>query len=292
MLAAILTVDLEEWYHANYGSLRSPPPRSPSRVVDHTQKLLELFEASGHRATFFTLGSVAREHPSLLREIVAAGHEVACHGDDHQQVSGLDRESFRADLRRARESIHNACGVAVEGYRAPSWSISPASWPPPDGEDWPLEVLADEGFTYDASLFPWRTYLYGVRDAPTTPHRLVLRDGRSLAELPASVVSFVGRKWPFGGGFFFRVLPLGLTSVLARRFHRQTETPFMFYLHPREISTHQPRLRLSLRDRLIHSVNLGSNRAKVERALGGFHFQNIASFLAQHRSDLPELSCR
>ncbi len=305
---AILTVDLEDWHHANYDSLpadvategrqRNMPrqrasgataPAVQSRVVEHTQILLEIFQRQRVHATFFTLGIVAREHPELLRTIVREGHEIACHGDAHAQVSRLSPDGFRDDLRRARDAIHQACGSMPRGFRAPSWSISPPSWEPHEAAMWPLQILAEEGFTYDASLFPFKTYLYGVRGAPTCPHRIDLPSGASIFELPAASVELGGRRWPFGGGFYFRLLPLFMTRFLGRRYLKQEAEPFMFYIHPREISTDQPRLELALKERFIHTFNLGRNRRKLERLLEQLSCCTAADYLSRRRDSLPLL---
>ena len=288
---AILTVDLEDWYHANYDSLGAGAAISTaqSRVVEHTRILLDIFRRHRFRATFFTLGIVAREHPELIRAIVRDGHEIACHGDAHDQVSKLGPEGFRDDLRRAKDAIRQACGVTPVGFRAPSWSISPPAWEPDETAMWPLQVLADEGFTYDASLFPFKTYLYGVAGAPTFPHRILLSSGAEIFELPAAVVELGGRRWPFGGGFYFRLLPLFVTRFLGRRFLGRAADPFMFYIHPREISTDQPRLELAPMERFIHYFNLGRNRRKLEKLLEQFRFCTAAEYLSLRRDDLPLL---
>ena len=293
---AILTVDLEDWHHANYDSL--PPAGGASDgqaasvqscVVEHTHILLDLFRKHRAHATFFTLGIVAREHPELLRTIVDEGHEVACHGDAHIQVSKLDADGFRDDLRRARDAIHQACDTMPRGFRAPSWSISPPRWEPDQAALWPLQILIDEGFTYDASLFPFKTYLYGVHGAPTFPHELILPSGASIVELPAAAVELGGRRWPFGGGFYFRLLPLFMTRMLGRRYLAREAEPFMFYIHPREISTDQPRLKLPIKERFIHYYNLGKNEQKLDQLLEQFIFCTVSDYLRQRHDALPSL---
>ncbi len=287
---AILTVDLEDWHRANYDSLpASAGSGAHSRVVEHTEILLEIFRRHRVHATFFTLGIVAREHPELVRTIVEQGHEIACHGDAHAQVSKLDPDGFRDDLRRAKDAIYRACGKTPAGFRAPSWSISPPAWEPDQAALWPLQTLVDEGFTYDASLFPFRTYLYGVRGAPTFPHKIVLPSGASIFELPAAVVELGGRRWPFGGGFYFRLLPLFITRFLGRRYLKRQAEPFMFYIHPREISTDQPRLKLAPKEHVIHYFNLGQTPRKLERLLEYFSCCTVAEFLSRRRGALPSL---
>ena len=276
----ILTVDLEDWYHGNYESLDGPSEASlESHVVEYTDILLDVFRRHGCNATFFALGVVAEEHPALIRAIVDEGHEIACHGYGHAKVSGLGPEGFRADLRKAKQAIYEACDQQPRGFRAPSWSISPPQWRVDDEAMWPLHILAQEGFTYDASLFPYKTYLYGVDGAPTVPHGLRLRGGASIFELPASVVTLAGTRWPCSGGFYFRALPLPLTSFLYRRYIKTNAFPFMHYIHPREVSAQQPRLKLSFKESVIHRLNLKRNKHKLEGLLARFHFITAEEFL-------------
>ncbi len=287
---AILTVDLEDWHHGNYDSLQKGRLNpAESRVVEHTQILLEIFERHRCRATFFSLGLVAREHPELLRTISEQGHEIACHGDAHDQVSKLGPDGFRDDLRRAKGAIEQACGRTPNGFRAPSWSISPPRWAASEAAMWPLQILVDEGFTYDASLFPFRTYLYGVAGAPTFPHQVDLPSGASIFELPAAVGELAGRRFPFAGGFYLRLLPLFVTRFLGRRYLRRQAEPFMIYIHPREISTDQPRLELAPKERFIHYFNLSKNRAKLERLLEQFSCCAVEDYLGRRHGALPLL---
>lgn len=284
----ILTVDLEDWYHGNYDGLdtSSSLEELESHVVAYTDILLDVFRRHACKATFFTLGVVAENHPALIRAIVEEGHEIACHGYGHTRVSDLGPEGFRDDLRKAKQAIYQACGQEPRGFRAPSWSISPSRWHAEDQAMWPLHVLAQEGFIYDASLFPFKTYLYGVKGAPTVPHRLELGGDDSIIELPASVVTLGGRRWPFGGGFYFRALPLPVTCFLYRRYTKANAMPFMYYIHPREVSADQPRLKLNFKESLIHHFNLKRNKHKLEGLLARFPFTTAREFLETQGSSL------
>ena len=285
----ILTVDLEDWYHGNYDSLDITSTRDmlESRVVEYTNILLDVFRRHSSKATFFTLGVVARDHPALIRAIAEEGHEIASHGYGHEKVSVLGPDGFRDDLCKASQAIYDACGQRPKGFRAPSWSISPSKWDATDEGMWPLRILAEEGYTYDASLFPFKTYLYGVKDAPTIPHRLRLNGSISIFELPVSVVTMAGRRWPFGGGFYFRALPLPVTNFLYRKYARTNAMPFMHYIHPREISADQPHLALSFKESLIHRFNLRRNKHKLDALLGRFPFTTADAFLQAQGSVLP-----
>src|SRR6186997_2069061 len=123
----VLTVDVEEWFHiCGVDGALSPEHWSslPSRVVSTTDRLLDMLDRAGIRATFFVLGYVAEHHPQLVERIARAGHEIGSHGHMHDRVYTLTAETFAADLDRSLAALA-ACGVRdVHGFRAPEWSIN------------------------------------------------------------------------------------------------------------------------------------------------------------------------
>src|SRR5690606_18797568 len=135
----------------------------PSRVVCQTHRLLEMLAERGARGTFFVLGWIAERHPEPVREIAAAGHEVASHGMDHARVTTLTPDSFRDSVRRSRDLLESITGARVYGYRAPSFSIVP-------GLEWALDILVQEGYAYDSSLFPVRRRGYGYPGGGRDPY--------------------------------------------------------------------------------------------------------------------------
>lgn len=255
----VLTIDVEDWYHLNYDSMQSCAggAREP-RVERNTQRLLEMFAAHGAQATFFFLGSVAERYPGLVRDALAAGHEIASHGYAHELVYRQTRAEFRADVAKARYILQDITGRAVRGYRAPSWSISKDT-------PWVYEVLAELGFDYSASVFPFRTYLYGDGNAPVRWFG-TRAGGRRFVELPATVAECAGKRVPFAGGFYFRVLPWSAIRAASRRVHRDGRA-VVYYLHPREIDPEQPRLELSQVDRLVTYWGLRGCERKLGKLL-------------------------
>lgn len=234
-----LTVDVEEYFQVEalaHRVHRDEWDRLESRVGFQTATLLDLLAREGVRATFFTLGWVARRQPALIRRIVSEGHELACHGDAHQMITAMTPAAFREDIRRAKSTLEDLGGVRVEGYRAPTFSVVERTL-------WALDVLRDEGFRYDASIFPIRHDRYGIPGAPRRPHRIERGQGAGLVEFPSSTLRVMGRNIPVGGGGYLRLLPMRYTrEVLARI---APEGPFMVYLHPWEIDPNQPRFGLS-----------------------------------------------
>ena len=239
MVPNALTIDVEEYFQVEALAQRvdrAEWDRLESRVAAETDRLLDLFARHGVHGTFFTLGWVARRHPDLVRRIVAAGHELACHGDAHRMITQMSREDFRDDIRRAKHTLEDLTGARVEGYRAPTFSVVRETL-------WALDVLRDEGFTYDASVFPIVHDRYGIADFPRHPHRLTDGPGAGLVEFPSSTLRIAGRNLPLGGGGYLRLLPLAYTLHGLRRI--APEGPFMVYLHPWEIDAQQPRFPMS-----------------------------------------------
>lgn len=268
----VLTIDLEEWYHANYtDGLFDESCQYEERIVANTHRLLELFERYGAKATFFTLGSVAERYPGLLRHIRDNGHEIASHGYGHQLIYKQTEAEFEEDLQRSVYFIEQAIGQKPKGYRAPSWSVKKDT-------PWVFPVLQRNGFAYDASIFPVQTFLYGIPDAPRMPFHLDFSDG-SMLEFPTSTMRIANKNVPFSGGFYFRFLPYALVRRFFHKMNR-SEKPVIFYLHPREIDPQQPKLEhLNFRDSFIHYYQIESCLKKLERLLMEFSFTTVEQYL-------------
>ena len=259
----VLTVDVEDYYHVEAFADRISAhtwPDYPSRVGENTRRILRIFEEHACRGTFFVLGWVAERDPALIREIVAAGHEVACHSYAHRRVNSLTPEEFRQDLRRARTAIEDAAGLRVSGYRAPTFSIGRDSL-------WALEILAEEGFLYDSSIFPVRHDVYGFPGAPRFPHHLKLQSKRELFEIPMSTVRMGGMDWPAGGGGYLRLIPMPYTRWAVQQIHEKERQPVILYLHPWELDPKQPRIAGRWKSRLRHYVGLTGMEKRLRELL-------------------------
>lgn len=255
-----MSVDVEEWFQV--GAFERTIDKADwatleSRVADNTARVIDLFAAANVRATFFALGWVAARQPALMQRIVAAGHEIASHGWDHQRVFTMTAEEFRADLRRARAALEDAGGVAVTGYRAPSFSIDPRT-------PWAHAVLAEEGYAYSSSVAPVAHDHYGWRDSPRYAWS-PLADA-ALVELPVTVAEVAGRRIATGGGFF-RLLPAALTDHALRQVHAEG-APGVFYFHPWEVDPGQPRVaNAPLKSRVRHYSRIGAMAGKLDGLL-------------------------
>jgi polysaccharide deacetylase family protein (PEP-CTERM system associated) len=269
-----MTVDVEDYFQVSAFEGIAPRPRwdrFESRVSANTDRLLALFAEKGVKATFFVLGWVADRQPELVRRIAEGGHEIASHGYAHRLVYDLTRTTFRDDTRRAKGVLEDASGRPVVGYRAPSYSITPRSL-------WALDILIEEGFRYDASIFPIHHDRYGIPVSPRHPY-VVDRDGGSLIEAPASTVRTGPFNLPIGGGGYFRLLPYAWTQWGIGHINRTERRPCIFYLHPWEIDPEQPRLRCSWLGRLRHYRNLDQTEARLRRLLDDFSFGPMSQVL-------------
>jgi polysaccharide deacetylase family protein (PEP-CTERM system associated) len=271
-----MTVDVEDYFQVS--AFEDHVPRSSwadfeSRVCRNTQRLLEIFAAADTGATFFVLGWVAERYPKLVRQIRDAGHELASHGYAHRLVYRQSPAEFREDLRQARRAIEAAADCAVVGYRAPSFSITHQSL-------WALDVLLEEGYEYDASIYPIHHDRYGIPEWDRHPHR-VKRPAGALWEVPGSTVRMAGANFPIAGGGSFRFLPYGWTKRGITRLNAIERQPAVCYLHPWEIDSEQPRIRASRISQLRHYTNLGRTEERLKRLLADFPFSTVSDVLAQ-----------
>jgi polysaccharide deacetylase family protein (PEP-CTERM system associated) len=260
-----LSVDVEDWFHV--GAFENVIARDSwdglaDRVERNCDAILAMFAEADVHATFFTLGWVAERHPALMRRIAAAGHELASHGWDHARVFTLGAERFAADLERSRKTIEDAGGVAVTGYRAPSFSIDRRT-------PWAYSVLAEQGYAYSSSVAPISHDHYGWREAPRFAFKPL--PGSDLIEIPVTTAEFASRRLAAGGGGFFRVLPYAFSRWAIRQVNRRDGRPAVFYFHPWEIDPGQPRVAgAPLKSRLRHYSRLEQMPGKLRRLIGEF----------------------
>jgi polysaccharide deacetylase family protein (PEP-CTERM system associated) len=265
-----MTIDVEDYFQVSafdpYLS-RDDWDSMPCRVERNIAEILALLEASGARATFFMLGWLAERYPDMVRQIEAAGHEIASHGYWHWRVTQQTPHEFKQDVVRARKLLEDICGVAVYGYRAPSFSIGPTNL-------WGHEVLAEAGYFYSSSIYPIKHDHYGMPDAPRFAHQA--SGSKALIELPVTTVEFRGKNYPAGGGGYFRLLPYWLSRLKLQRVNGVDRKPCIFYFHPWEIDPGQPRQAgLNFKTRFRHYTNLGRMKSKLELLLRDFSWDRI-----------------
>ena len=274
-----LSVDVEDWFQVGAFERvidRNDWPTLQSRVETNTDTVLDLFAESNAKATFFTLGWVAERCPALIRRIVDAGHEIASHGVDHQRVFTMTPDQFRDDIGRARKALEDAAGVAVTGYRAPSFSIDKRT-------PWAHRVLAEEGYAYSSSVAPVRHDHYGWPEAPRFAFRPVA--DAALIELPVTTAR-IGRRTMATGGGFFRLFPSAFTNWAVRQVNAD-DRPAIFYFHPWEIDPGQPRVaNAPLRSKLRHYSRLGAMAGKLRHLVEGHRWGRVDGVAAREAARL------
>jgi len=285
-----LTVDVEDYFQVSAFERyvdRSKWDTYPLRVVENTSRVLDLFDEFSVKGTFFVLGWVADRCPALVRDICDRGHEIACHGYGHELVYKIGPERFRADIREAKAILEDQCGVQVNGYRAPSYSITSKSL-------WALEILVEEGFTYDSSIFPVMHDLYGIPDAERFPHVIRTVAG-PLVEFPLTTLpirlAWKKLRLPIAGGGYLRLLPVELLRYGVRRINEGEQQPTVLYFHPWEIDPDQPRIKAGLKSSFRHYQNLAGTENKLKKIISSFEFttmyRTLNSFFVSLPSEMP-----
>jgi len=275
-LVNYLTIDVEDYFQvAAFEKLIQPSTWEsyPSRVVQNTTKILDIFDAYGVKGTFFVVGWTAERFPGLVQDIVERGHEIGCHSYQHQKIYNQTPEVFRQDTKRAKDILEQTSGRAIVGYRAPTYSITKKSL-------WALDILEELGFKWDSSIFPIVHDNYGIPDAPRFAHKLPIHN---LIEYPISTALFFGRKIPVAGGGYFRIFPYWFSKLALAKINKEEKQPFIFYLHPWEIDPDQPRIvSAGWKSRFRHYYNLNTTEIRLKNLLQDFRFGPI--------TDIPVLT--
>lgn len=263
-----LTIDVEDYFQVSAFAAHIPREaweRLPCRVERNVDVILGLFDASGARGTFFTLGWVAERYPQVVRRIAESGHELASHGYGHQRASDLSPEQFRDDISRAKRLLEDISGQPVNGYRAPSFSVGKTN-------PWAFDCIRDAGYRYSSSVYPIRHDHYGMPDAPRFPYQPI----PGLTEVPVTTNQFFRTNVPTGGGGYFRLMPYAMSKWLIARVNKVDGKPAMFYFHPWEIDPEQPRIHAAgWKSKFRHYINLGRTEQRLKRLLADFKWDRV-----------------
>lgn len=266
-----ISVDLEEWYQFGHADIQTQKKRkslSQTRVINNTRRLLEIFGAYNVRATFFVLGSIAEEFPDLIKEVSLKGHEIASHGYEHTSVHDLDQKGFMADVQKSQEVLGKITGKKILGYRAPYLSLT--------GQVWAFEVLASLGFLYDSSLKSH--FCAGLPgEKKQYYYEIITKEKKKILEFPISGIKIINFNLYFSGGTYFRMIPENFIKQAIKYLNQQGKIVNL-YLHPRDIDTTLPKLKLSYMDNIRYSGRTGNTEKKIRHILENFSFAPIASF--------------
>lgn len=276
-LTNALTIDVEDYFqvsafapHIN----RADWDSRECRVEQNIDRILKLLGEEQTKATFFTLGWVAERYPQMVRRIVSEGHELASHGYGHQRASDLTEAEFFHDVSHAKALLEDIGGQAVQGYRAPSFSIG-------TGNLWALDTLLRAGYRYSSSIYPVKHDHYGMPDAPRFAHQI--RDG--LMEVPPTTLRLFNRNLPSSGGGYFRLLPYALSRWMLQQVNQRDAESAIFYFHPWEIDPGQPRVSgIDMKTRFRHYVNIGRTEQRLTRLLKDFRWGRMDDIFLKSRA--------
>ena len=263
-----LTIDVEDYFQVSAFApyiRRSEWESMPCRVEQNIDRILALLSDTNVKATFFTLGWIAERYPELVRRVSQSGHELASHGFSHQRATEQGRDEFLADIRLAKAILEDISGNAVNGYRAPSFSVGPSN-------PWASECIGEAGYRYSSSVYPIRHDHYGVPDAPRFAHE----SSAGVLELPVATVRMFRANWPAGGGGYFRLLPYTISRWSIRHINNVDGKPAMFYFHPWELDPDQPRVQgPGAKSRFRHYLNLKRTEPRMRRLLADFCWDRV-----------------
>jgi len=296
-----LSIDVEDYFQVEAFSAVIEPTswsKYPFRAEENTKKILDILDKSSIKATFFCLGWIAEKSPSLIKEISKRGHEVASHGYMHQPIYKQDPTTFANDIERSKKLLEDILGKRILGYRAPTYSITEKTL-------WAIDILIQQGFLYDSSIFPIRHDLYGIVDAPRFPFWIdkkrlkeiknnkwpepfkdfsiiskYFSKGDGLIEFPITTFKLFNMNFPIAGGGYFRLLPIKLSLWALSQINDKEAMPFVFYIHPWEFDPEQPKIRgCSLKSKIRHYLNLKKTQKRFEILLERFNFVPISKVL-------------
>lgn len=280
-----VTFDIEEWYSANYSTVDvSKISDKSGHLEKNVDRLLEICENHGVKATHFVVGDIAKNKPHIVKKIHRAGHEVASHSFAHELIYNMTPDQFQEDLRMSCDLLEQITGEKVIGFRAPSWSVNTEILP------WFYKILQEQGIGYSSSVFPGQTFLYGIPGFHEKIHQPVI-DGKKqpVWEIPQSLFSIAGKKFGFSGGFYLRALPAWFIIRQMKTKNNQGKSVFL-YLHPREIDINSPRLELKPLEQLIHYYGVSGCEKKFNKVISVFGgtFVKMGDFIQKIKLSINE----
>lgn len=257
-----LTLDVEEWFHANYKHIDiSKYSYDESNLELNIDRFISLCANYNIQSTCFVLGQVAEKKPSIVKKLFRAGHEIASHGYSHQLIYDMSPKDFKKDLFKSCDILQNITGEKVLGFRAPCWSVNK------NNISWFYSILQEAGIRYSSSVYPAKTFLYGIPGFPEIMHYPDVNGTTSdVLEVPVPVVSIFGKKVGFSGGFFLRFFPLWFIERSIKSHFYKGKVVFI-YLHPREIDKNEKRIALSPVEKFIHYAGVNGCYHKLERII-------------------------
>ncbi len=279
-MKALLSIDVEDWFQVEnlkQAIKKDSWERNISRVERNIHLILDMLDEKNTKATFFILGWIAEKHPLLIKDIYKAGHEIACHGYEHEIISKLSKDKFKQDVLRAKKVLEDLTGEKIIGYRAPNFSIT----------DWAIDILTTLDFKYDSSFFPIAGHSrYGKLKKVTISNSSVFEIRKGFYQVMLSYIDFAGFNVPWSGGLYFRLIPYSIFKRGIKKIFDQRGN-YIFYIHPWEFDPEQPKIKnIKLNYKLRHYFNLAKTENKFQELLRDFYFSPIKDVIPRAHSSI------
>ena len=270
----LLGIDFEEWYHPELIQPHVSDDKKKPQVLNGIDKILDWLRKNETFATFFTVGEILDSKPEILDKIIENGHEIAFHTMHHKKLDISTKEEFSEEVKNFAKITNKKS----KGFRAPTFSLN-------HNTSWALDVLIENDYSYDSSVVPAKTRLYGIPNADTKPYKISARNltqdnhDSNLLEFPLMVSKFFGKKIPAGGGFYLRFLPLKTIENAIKKYETDNK-PATFYIHSWELTPeYMPKIALPFSDRFITYHNLNKAMPKMDSLVKKFRFTSFAKYL-------------
>ncbi len=271
----LLGIDFEDWYHPQIIQKYLDNKKKIPRVIDGLDKIIDLLRVNDTFATFFIVGELIQFRPEIIDKIINSGHEIAFHTMHHSRLDAPNfKESFDSELKQFKKLTEGKS----KGFRAPTFSLNYDS-------SWAIDTLIQNGYTYDSSIMPTKTSMYGINGADKIPYKISSNsidkndpDGK-LLEFPLLVTKFFGKTIPTAGGFYLRFLPLNIIKNSIEN-NQKNSIPSTFYIHSWEITPEfMPKISMSFKDKFITYHNVEKTFSKMENLLKKFQFTSFNRFM-------------
>ena len=274
----LLGIDFEDWFHPQLVQPYVKNIKHEPTMFKGLDKIIELLRTTETSATFFVVGKLLETNPEILDKIIENGHEIGFHTMNHDRI---DTNKFKENFTNEIQTFSKLTNKKSKGFRAPTFSLNKSS-------SWIIDSLGKSNYTYDSSVVPVKTELYGIPDAEIRPYRIssksIEKDDESgrIIEFPILLTKFLGKKIPAGGGFYLRTLPSRIIKNAINNYQKQ-KIPATFYIHSWELTPeYMPKIKLPTKENFVTFHNINKAFGKMKKILEEFEFTTFSKFMSKH----------
>ena len=265
----ILTFDIEEWFHIldNFSTKKELQWNNyEERIHRNMDKIFRLLECNNLKATFFVVGWIAENYPSIIKKIDELGFEIGSHTHYHQLMYNQSKLQVEEDLKKSISTIENIISKKVKYFRAPGFSIT-------EKNKWVFDIQISNGITHDSSIFPSNRSHGGFPRFETAKPSIIEYNGLRIKEFPINICSYFGNNIIFSGGGYFRITPY----YFIKKFSLKSDY-VMTYFHPRDFDPCQPVIpELTTFRKFKSYVGLKASLPKLYKWTSDFDFTDLKS---------------